>query len=200
MCSRHRKLADLDQKPRAGVQDRPAAEPEDLLQLAALSLHGYWRQRHDRFVDDNLLGLAKQCIATALSDLVKWHTAKKRSGAHGRQAFPDTANTPAHPKTGPATEAERNDRRAWIRSAIDAAIAQLEPLDQKILRLRNDDPDTSSFGQIGALIGMNADAVRMRYRRAMQRLRPLLAEWREQAEAVLRSVCCLADIGVYSPR
>ncbi len=161
------------------VRTRPGIEAEDLVQSASLSFYRYWRGRGEAIVDRGLLALAKQCVGTALSDVVKWHEAQKRGKP---QALPTTDLVPPARHTGPVTAADRNERAERLRAAMAAALAELDPLDRRIIDLRMEDEDAYTFAAIGSMVGMTGDAVRMRYQRAMKEIKPVLREYLQGLE------------------
>ncbi|HEX5053192.1 MAG TPA: sigma-70 family RNA polymerase sigma factor [Planctomycetota bacterium] len=169
-----RNRAALLEHARYLVHTRPGIDPDDLVQAASLAFYRYWRERGEAIVDRGLLALAKQCVATALNDVVKWHQAKKRPKA---DALPSSSLAPAARQTGPVTAANRNELAARVRAAMQLAFQELEPLDRSIIDLRMEDEDIHTFAAIGSMLGMTADAVRMRYQRAMKAIKPLLRDY-----------------------
>lgn len=73
----------------------------------------------------------------------------------------------------PTAEARAAERDAAVRLAL----LSLEPTDQKIVMLRNQQGRT--FAAIGHEVAMSEDAVRKRFDRAMQRLSRKVMAWRQ---------------------
>ncbi|MBK8098411.1 MAG: sigma-70 family RNA polymerase sigma factor [Planctomycetes bacterium] len=87
-------------------------------------------------------------------------------------------DAPARSVTGPPAQAERQERAAWLRLALEL----LEPEDREVIRLREWEGQT--FGEIGAAVGLGEEAVRKRYARALPRLAQKLellrrGQWRQ---------------------
>jgi RNA polymerase sigma-70 factor, ECF subfamily len=66
--------------------------------------------------------------------------------------------------TEPAVRADRNEQQAWLRLALEL----LGPEDREAIRLR--DWDGATFAEIGTRLGLNEEAARKRYTRALPRL------------------------------
>ncbi len=122
-----------------------------------------------------LRSLLARVVENTLRDKNDWFRAKRR----------DLARTAPLPDGGvldlpsgivvsstPSRQAGREETRAWVRLALEL----LDPEDRKIIVAR--DYEDRSFVEIGAEIGMTADAVRMRWNRAVGRLALLLRRLR----------------------
>lgn len=77
-----------------------------------------------------------------------------------------------NPFTRPSEAAEADEMRAWIRLALEL----LDTLDRDLIVLR--EYRRESFAAIAARLGIQEDAARMRFRRALTRLGTVLAELR----------------------
>ncbi|MCA8975892.1 MAG: sigma-70 family RNA polymerase sigma factor [Planctomycetes bacterium] len=149
-------------------------DPEDVVQAASLSFCLYIRRQNHDVVDRGLLTLARQCVETALSDVIKWQAAKKRADEGRARQLPPSEVAPPVTGPGPATAAVNAERVGNRQRAVLDAMQTLDPLDRRIMELRLEDDDFFTFARIGELVGMQPDAVRMRYRRVIDRLKPVL--------------------------
>lgn len=83
--------------------------------------------------------------------------------------------------TRPSQHADREEHVAWVRLALEF----LAPLDREVLWLHQ--YDELSFVEIATRLDMTADAVRMRFHRALPRLAKKVTELQKgQVEEVLR--------------
>jgi RNA polymerase sigma-70 factor (ECF subfamily) len=74
--------------------------------------------------------------------------------------------------TRPSAAADRNEKRAWIRLALEL----LDTADRDVVLLRQ--WDGLSFAEVGERLGIREDAARMRFERAVARLARLVARLR----------------------
>lgn len=79
---------------------------------------------------------------------------------------------PAQSVTSPSQAADRDDRRAWLRLALE----MLDPVDREIVRLR--DWEEKTFTEAGKLLGLSEDGARKRYDRALPKLAQKVAQLR----------------------
>lgn len=77
------------------------------------------------------------------------------------------------PRTGPATSADRNERRAWVQLGLEL----LDPDDREIVLRRQ--WDGLEFEQLAAELGTSPDAARMRFQRAVGRLARIVKRLRQ---------------------
>ncbi len=154
------------------LQRGPAAfEPEDIVQTAALDACRYLRRLGEVRDESGLIGLLKRCAETALQDQRKWQFAQKRRAA--APELPVDEVDPAADRTGPGTAAAKEEAQQRRRRALLSALQSLPPLDRRIVQMRMEDPPFT-FAQIGELVGMDGNAVRMRHTRAAEAMRPHL--------------------------
>lgn len=96
------------------------------------------------------------------------HLHRQRRDVRREQALPDDSvlllDAPVRSITEPPAQAERHERLAWLRLALEL----LDPEDRDVIRLR--DWDGLTFARAGELLGLGEEAVRKRYTRALPRL------------------------------
>lgn len=119
--------------------------------------------------------LLARVVENTLRDRNDWFRAKRRDLARNA-ALPSEsvlALDPAlHRGTTPSRAADRSETREWVRLALELMGAE----DRKIILAR--EYEDRSFVDIGSDLGMTANAVRMRWVRAVARLAELLQELR----------------------
>lgn len=152
------------------------AEPDDIVQAASLSFCLYLRRHRSAILDTGLKTLARRCVETALSDSRKWHLAEKRRSQAAAVDIPTSQLAPAAYGPGPATQAEQMERRRQREQAVRRAMDELDPLDRRIMELRLEDSEEFTFARIGELTDMTPDAVRMRYRRALDWMKTVIPD------------------------
>jgi DNA-directed RNA polymerase specialized sigma24 family protein len=148
--------------------------PEDVVQSASLSFYHYLRKRPDADLGDGLMVLARRCVETAANDLRKWSRPRRVPSADRGGPVADSGSGLGDGRPGPLTQAMDRERRDSRQNAVREAMDGLEPLDRMILQLRVEDEDHFTFTRIAELVGTTPDAARMRYKRAVDRMRPLL--------------------------
>lgn len=85
--------------------------------------------------------------------------------------------------TSPSVAADREERQEWLRLALEL----LDPSDREIIRMR--DWEERTFVEAGELLGIQEDAARKRYTRALPKLAQKVAKLRAgQLDAVLGEV------------
>ena len=94
----------------------------------------------------------------------RWWAAQRRRIARERPLPPDTVLHLEDPGMNPLEEMERKEREAWIRVGLEF----LREEDRKIILFRY--YDDLSFPRIGEILGVKANAARMRFTRAQVRL------------------------------
>lgn len=172
--SRHREQ--LLRHARQVVHPTQRIDPEDVVQAASLDFFRYVRKRQQAFEDQGLLALARQCVETARNDQLRWQFAQKRRADLLARPQLDSSMAPPASATGPGTAAARNESRELRRQALHRVMQQLAPVDRHILQLRIDDEAYYTFARIAAVVGKSEDAVRMRYKRAIDAMKPQLEE------------------------
>lgn len=137
-----------------------------------------------RFVIDSTAGfraLLLRIVENNLRDRVRHQHRQCRDVRRERELAGDSVlllDAPARSVTEPPAQAERHERAAWLRLALEL----LEPEDREVIRLREWEGRT--FGEIGATLGVGEEAVRKRYGRALPRLAQKLellrrGQWRQ---------------------
>jgi RNA polymerase sigma-70 factor (ECF subfamily) len=110
-------------------------------------------------------GLLVRVIENTLRDKNDWFRAKRRNlGGPAVSASVLDLHSGIAVSSTPSRGASREERRAWVRLALEL----LDPEDRKVILGR--DYEDRSFAEIGAELGMTADAARMRWTRAVGRL------------------------------
>ena len=106
-------------------------------------------------------------VTNDIRDGHRWMNRERRD--HGRER-PIPADSvlhldgPARPVTRPSQKIDREERKAWVRLALEL----LGATDRDIIQLRQ--WEKVSFGEIGERLGINEDAARMRHGRALKKL------------------------------
>lgn len=159
---------------RLGPLLRARAETQDYLQDAMLEVLTWC----PRFLTDDrqrFRALLAKIIENRLRDAHDHHGAAKRSPAVER-ALPDDSvldlDAPRRDAPRPDVDAERHERDAWVRLAIEL----LDPEDRRVVLLRQ--WQELEFEAIGQQLGISADAARFRFQRALPRLLQRLVELR----------------------
>jgi RNA polymerase sigma factor (sigma-70 family) len=162
---------------RVGPFLRQREDPEDFLQTAVLE---FLRDGPRFQVRDGaqLRGLLARVVENTLRDRVDWYRAKRRD--LGRQApLPSESVLPLDPALAtsatPSRDAARGELREWVRLGLEL----LESEDRHLVVAR--EFDNRSFVEIGEEIGMTANAVRMRWVRAVGRLAEIMRSLRAGA-------------------
>jgi RNA polymerase sigma factor (sigma-70 family) len=159
---------------RLGPFLRRHGEADDYLQDAIVDFLRY----APRFqVRDSLQlrALLARVAENTLRDKNDWFRAKRRDlGKNGTLPTDSVlALDPALQRsTTPSRDATRNEVRDWVRLGLEL----LEAEDRKILLAR--EYDNRSFVEIGDELGMTANAVRMRWVRAVSRLAEVMKDLR----------------------
>lgn len=151
---------------RCGAFLRGLGDPADYLQEAMLD---FLRDAPRFQVRDaaQFRALLARIVENTLRDQNDWFRAKRRDLARVAAMPSDSVldlQSGAMLSSTPSRGAVREERRAWVRLALEL----LEPEDRKIILRR--DYDQQPFAAIGAELGLSADAVRMRWNRAVARL------------------------------
>ena len=119
--------------------------------------------------------LLARVLENTLRDRNDWFRAKRRDLARDHK-LPTDSVLPLDPalqrSTTPSREAGRAEIRDWVRLGLE----MLDGEDRKILLAR--EYEDRSFVEIGAALGMSANAVRMRWVRALERLAKVMQTMR----------------------
>lgn len=141
-----------------------------------------------RFVVENRAGfraLLARIVENNLRDRLR-HMHRDRRDVRRQRAIPDDSvlmlDEPGRSVTEPPAHAERSERAAWMRLALE----MLPPDDREVIRLRIWEGNT--FAEIGAVLNLGDEAVRKRYRRALPRLAQKLdllrkGHWQQSMDA-----------------
>lgn len=153
---------------------RARGEADDYLQDAVLDFlrDGPRFQVRD---GDQFRALLARIAENTLRDKNDWFRAKRRHLAtQHRVAITRDSVLPLDPalqrSTTPSKDATRIEVRDWVRLALELLAAE----DRKIILAR--EYEDRSFVEIGEELGMTANAVRMRWVRAVARLAEVLKE------------------------
>jgi RNA polymerase sigma factor (sigma-70 family) len=122
-----------------------------------------------------LRALLARVLENTLRDRNDWFRAKRRDLARDRKLPTDSvlALDPALQRsTTPSRDVGRTELRDWVRLGLE----MLDGEDRKILLAR--EYEDRSFVEIGADLGMSANAVRMRWVRALERLAKVMQTMR----------------------
>jgi RNA polymerase sigma factor (sigma-70 family) len=162
-------------RKRVGPKLRKKAETNDFVHDAMLD---FLRYGPKILITDpeHFRALLVRIVENSLRNRNDWYGARRRAVSRERPLPSDTALCLDPPQDAmqktPSKVAARHEQEAWIRLGMEL----LEPEDQKILILRQ--WDQMSFTEIGREIGLNSDAARMRYNRAICRLSDCIWELR----------------------
>lgn len=155
---------------RLGTLLRGKGQTEDYAQscLVQILRYGPRLPLHDRAQFRALCG---RIIENRLRDKVDWLRAKKREIARERPLPEDSVLRldPTYSSVPtPSKLADREEHIRWVRLALDV----LAPKDHDVILLR--DWEGLSFTEVGDRLGVKEDAARMRYKRAVDRLRDVI--------------------------
>lgn len=160
---------------RLGPVLRRGGETQDFVQDAVISVLQYG----PRFVvadHDQFRALLGRIVTNMLRDEHDWLTAARRD-LRREQAIPtassvhlDFASVSA---TQPGDAAAASEERTWLRVGIEL----LQPEDRRVILLR--DFQDKSFKEMATELGVEEDAARMRYNRALPRLASVINRLRQ---------------------
>lgn len=142
------------------------ADPVDYLQDAMLD----FLRDAPRFqvgTETQFRGLLARVVEHTLLDRNEWFRRKRRDMARNTPLPTDSVLglDPSFQRSEtPSREVAAREQRDWVRLAMEL----LPPADRRLLVLR--EWDKRSFGEIGAELGLNEAAARMRWVRAVNRL------------------------------
>lgn len=145
---------------------RSKEQTEDMVQDAAIEFLRYGPQFQVKSAE-HFRALVARIVKNTLCDKADWYQAKRRALERERPLPSDTvlnlgADTSAD--GDPADAAADREWEAWVRLGLEL----LEPEDREVMLLRQ--WEERSFEEIGTELGINADAARMRFNRALPRL------------------------------
>lgn len=158
-----------------GPRLREAGETEDYVQEAVVKALRYT----PRFImsdREQFRGLLIRITENLLRDQLDRLGAKKRDVAKERPLPGDSLlvlDPLARSVTRPSQAADRNEHRAWARLAVE----MLDPEDRSIVRLRQ--WEERSFAEVGAELGISADAAKTRFYRILPRLARMVTMLRD---------------------
>jgi RNA polymerase sigma-70 factor (ECF subfamily) len=153
-------------KRRLGPALRGQAETLDFVQQAVVDFLEYG-PRFEISDDAAFRGLLARIVENNLRDENKRLRRLKRDIGRERGAASDTVlklDPPVRAVTTPSVLADREERRAWVRLALEF----LEPDDRDVILLR--DFDDLPFAEVAQRLGINESSARMRHRRALPKL------------------------------
>jgi RNA polymerase sigma factor (sigma-70 family) len=128
-----------------------------------------------RMVENALRGRAHHDVADKRD--VRREVAPPPGASRDSVLFLDTPGS----VTAPDTAAQRNETREWVRLALE--LLDAEDRDAIVLR----DFEELPFADVALRLGVNEDAARMRYRRALPKLAKTLARLRQgELDALLQ--------------
>lgn len=162
---------------RLGPMLRARGETVDYVQEAVLSVIEYT----PRFVTDDrrqFRALVARIVENHLRDAHDHHAAARRTPAKERPMPNDSVldlDRPRRSITRPDEAAERNEREAWVRLALEL----LDPPDRQVLLLRQ--WHGLDFQGVGERLGIGEDTARMRFQRALPKLARQLERLRSGA-------------------
>jgi RNA polymerase sigma factor (sigma-70 family) len=154
-----------------GPQLRQRLGESDCVQDAMLDFLRYGV----RFVvqdQHQLRGLLARIVDNNLRDQDAWWRARRRAGDREQPLPSQSSLDLAAAATRPSAAAASNEARDWVRLAIEL----IEPEDRKVIVRR--DWDGVEFTELGAELGLSANAARMRWVRAVARLADKVTELR----------------------
>jgi RNA polymerase sigma-70 factor, ECF subfamily len=153
-------------RTKLGAAIRIDGDTQDVVQEALLDV----LRDGPRFAVENVAGfraLLARIVENNLRDRARYQHRARRDRRRQRPLPSDSVlllDAPLQSVTRPSAHAERNERGAWLRLALDL----LSPDDREIIRLR--DWDGCSFAEAGAAVGIGEEAARKRYVRALPKL------------------------------
>ncbi len=166
---------------RLGRKLRQRAETQDFVHEAVVEVlrHG---PRFTVSSDEHFRALLGRIVENVLRGKHRRWAAERRDAAQERP-LPTESVLDLDPRRAPATTAsaavDRREREAWLRLGMEL----LRPEDREVVELRQ---EGLPFEEVGAELGVAANAARMRFDRALARLGALVVRLRvEGLEAVL---------------
>ena len=153
-------------KSRLGPMLRTKADTIDYVQDAMVEFLRYG-PRFEIANDKHFRALLGQIIENVLRDKHDWYTAKRRQ-VQRESPMPDGSVLNLDPSAGTVTQppeaAAQRESEMWMRLGLEL----LAPDDRRVIVLR--EYDGKSFAEIAAELGIQEDAARARFHRALPRL------------------------------
>ncbi len=157
---------------RLGPMLRRCDETQDLVQEAMADVLVYG-PRFEIGDEDQFRGLLARIVENNIRDHHEWLGRARRSP---EREEPNLSQTSVERRardlsaTTPSQAVDRTERSQWIRLAL----RMLDPMDRKVIQLR--EVEKLSFVEVGKLLGVGANAARMRFARAVPRLAQKVTE------------------------
>lgn len=166
LLERHRAWLEDYVRRRRGPALRGRVETLDAAQDAVIDFLEYG-PRFELADEEQLRALLARIVENNLRDANK-HWRRGRRDVAREQRFTTATvlrlDPPAPASESPSAIADRDERRAWIRLALEF----LDEDDRRVLLLR--EWEQRSFPEIASELGMTESGVRMRYQRALPKL------------------------------
>lgn len=158
---------------------RQKVDSVDLVQNAMLQVleRGPRFQIADR---DHFRALLARIVTNDIQDQHRWAYRQRRDQAREQPIARDSVlhlDRPMQSVTRPSENVDRDERKAWVRLAIEL----MDPEDRQILQQRQ--WESTAFAEIAAQLGVSEDAARMRHNRALKRLAEKVIELRNGSVA-----------------
>ena len=172
---RLRRIVDfrLDERLRARL------DPDDVLQETYLAASVRLKHYEGSAYTSPFLWL-RAVLTQTLTDLYRRHVGAQMRDS-GREVSLDADPSPQATSTslaiqlaGTATSPGEAAARADMMATLEAAIAQMDAVDQEVLALRHF--EELSNAEVAAVLGLQQKAASIRYIRAIRRLRVMLSE------------------------
>ena len=165
-------------RQRLGDHLRARLDSADVTQEVLL---GFLRSAPDFVVqrESDLLALLATILENHLRGANRFHRRKQRDldrEVKGSKAVDPGELTAGSAARGPSTQAAASERS----HLIEIALAQLDPLDRRIVTMRS--YEDATFGEIAAALELGEEAVRKRFTRALPRLSRRLQELGEATQ------------------
>ncbi|MFG0317500.1 MAG: RNA polymerase sigma factor [Planctomycetota bacterium JB042] len=176
LVERHRDWIESRVRRRLGAALRAKDETQDVVQDAVLELLRYaprFAARHG----GTFRRLVARIVENVLRDRSDWFTARRRAMSRERPLAADSVlwiDPPVGAPARPDDRAAADEAAARMRLALEL----LGEEDRRVVVLR--DWDGLEFARIGERTGARADAVRMRYHRALLKLAELVDRLRAE--------------------
>ncbi len=176
LVERHRGWIEARVRRRLGAALRAKDETQDVVQDAVMELLRYaprFAARHG----GTFRRLVARIVENVLRDRSDWFTARRRAMSRERPLAADSVlwlDPPVGAPARPDDRAEADEAAARVRLALEL----LGEEDRRVVVRR--DWDGWEFARIGEETGATADAVRMRYHRALLKLAELVERLRTE--------------------
>jgi RNA polymerase sigma-70 factor (ECF subfamily) len=157
---------------RLGPALRPAGDTQDFVQEAMVQVLEYG-PRFELADEEHFRRLLARIVENTLRARHRFIHQQRRDVDREKPIGSGTVlrlDQPRDEVTRPSVHADRNERIAWVRLAMEL----LPPADREVLWMK--DMDGLTFAQIGERLESKEDAMRMRYNRALPKLARKVAE------------------------